>query len=82
MTGFLNPALNPISRLTIASLEDLGYVVNYAAADPYVLPTALKLAVMGVQANSFGRWRCSMCGQQQTGGVGRVLIPEVDVILE
>ena len=82
MTGFLNPAFNPISRLTIASLEDLGYVVNYAAADPYVLPTALELAVMGIQADSFGRWRCSMCGQRQTGGVGRVLIPEVDVIGE
>jgi hypothetical protein len=28
----------PISRLTIGSLQDLGYTVNYAAADPYVLP--------------------------------------------
>ena len=27
----------PISRLTIGSLQDLGYTVNYAAADPYVL---------------------------------------------
>ena len=28
----------PISRLTVASLEDLGYRVNYGAADPYRLP--------------------------------------------
>jgi hypothetical protein len=28
----------PISRLTVGSLEDLGYRVNYAAADPYRLP--------------------------------------------
>lgn len=28
----------PISRLTVASLEDLGYRVNYAAADFYSLP--------------------------------------------
>lgn len=30
----------PISRLTIGSLQDLGYTVNYAAADPYVLSAA------------------------------------------
>lgn len=30
----------PISRMTIGSLEDLGYRVNYAAADPYTLPRA------------------------------------------
>lgn len=27
----------PISRLTVGSLEDLGYTVDYAAADPYLL---------------------------------------------
>lgn len=31
----------PISRLTVGSLEDLGYRVNYAAADPYQLPAPL-----------------------------------------
>jgi hypothetical protein len=36
MTGFLNNGVpNPLSRMTIASMEDLGYTVNYAAADPY-----------------------------------------------
>jgi hypothetical protein len=39
MTGFLNSGANPLSRLTIASLEDLGYSVNYGAADPYTLPS-------------------------------------------
>jgi subtilisin-like proprotein convertase family protein len=82
MTGFLNPAFNPISRLTIASLDDLGYTVNYAAADPYILPTALELSMMGIQADSFGRWRCSMCGQQGPGCVGPVLVPEVEVVEE
>ena len=40
MTGYAEPAgvVMPISRLTIGSLQDLGYTVNYAAADPYVLP--------------------------------------------
>ena len=80
MTGFLNPAMNPISRLTIASLEDLGYDVNYAAADPYVLPTALELAVMGIGSDELGRWRCSMCGQTTPGCVDRVLVPEPKVL--
>ncbi|RIH82294.1 VCBS repeat protein [Calidithermus terrae] len=38
MTGYLDSGANPLSRLTIGSLEDLGYTVNYAAADPYALP--------------------------------------------
>ena len=29
---------NPVSRLTLASLEDLGYSVDYTAADDYTLP--------------------------------------------
>jgi subtilisin-like proprotein convertase family protein len=82
MTGFLNPAFNPISRLTIASLEDLGYTVNYAAADPYVLPTALELALMGIDAGDYGRWRCAMCGQNEPGCIGAVFVPEPEILQE
>jgi Domain of unknown function (DUF4214)/RTX calcium-binding nonapeptide repeat (4 copies) len=32
---------NPLSRLSVAAMEDLGYQVNYGAADPY------RLAVLG-----------------------------------
>jgi hypothetical protein len=35
MTGFLNSGTNPLSAMSIKSLEDLQYVVNTAAADPY-----------------------------------------------
>jgi hypothetical protein len=35
MTGFLDVGSNPLSRLTAASLIDLGYGVNLAAADPF-----------------------------------------------
>ncbi|HXQ29973.1 MAG TPA: Ig-like domain-containing protein [Gemmatimonadales bacterium] len=35
MTGYLNSGSNPLSVLSIAAQEDLGYTVNYAAADPY-----------------------------------------------
>ena len=52
MTGFINQGVNPISRLTIASLSDLGYQVNLEAADEYILPTALMMAMMGVGVES------------------------------
>ena len=38
MTGFVGNAGNPLSALTIASLADMGYTVNLAAAEPYTLP--------------------------------------------
>jgi len=37
MTGFLDAAANPLSVITTASMGDLGYVVNYAASDPYTV---------------------------------------------
>jgi len=40
----------PISRLTVASLEDLGYRVNYGAADPYRLPAPLTAAAVATRA--------------------------------
>ena len=37
MTGYFNPSVpNPLSIVTVASLEDEGYLVNYAGADPYI----------------------------------------------
>lgn len=38
MTGFINSGTNPLSVMTIRSLEDLGYTVDPAAADPYSIP--------------------------------------------
>lgn len=39
MTGYLDPgATNPLSALSVRSLEDLGYAVDPTAADPYALP--------------------------------------------
>ena len=35
MTGFVNSGTNPLSVMSIRSLEDLGYTVNPAVADPY-----------------------------------------------
>jgi hypothetical protein len=38
MSGFVAEAGNPLSRVTVASLGDLGYVVDLDAAEPYRLP--------------------------------------------
>lgn len=35
MTPTSDPGFNQISRVTVGALEDMGYEVNYAAADPY-----------------------------------------------
>ncbi len=37
MTGFLNPGINPLSRVTVGSLADIGYLVTYAGAESYTL---------------------------------------------
>ena len=69
MTGFLNTGVNPISRLSIGSLEDLGYEVDYAAADPYTLPTPQAMAIMGVGAEDGDH-----------GGRGVILFPPQTVL--
>ena len=38
MSGFIDAAGNPISRVTVASLGDLGYQVDLDSAEPYALP--------------------------------------------
>jgi hypothetical protein len=43
MTGYVNPVMQ-LSRLTVGAMADLGYVVNYAAADVFTPPPA------GIQA--------------------------------
>ena len=41
MTGFIDPSPNPLSVMTIGSMADLGYVVNNADSDSYVIPGGL-----------------------------------------
>jgi Leishmanolysin len=50
MTGFVGAAGNPLSRMTVASLKDLGYTVNLDAAEPYSLPSHLEMAEAGMFA--------------------------------
>jgi len=35
MTGYLSGTSQPLSRITIGSLKDLGYSVDYSVADPF-----------------------------------------------
>lgn len=50
MSGFIADPGNPLSRVTVASLQDLGYVVDLAAAEPYALPNLMHLAEAGLMA--------------------------------
>jgi hypothetical protein len=52
MTGFLNNGTNPLSAMTIRSLEDLGYVVDAAAADAYHIPGGSLRASLDIMAPS------------------------------
>jgi len=46
MTGFVSLGTNPLSTVTIASLQDLGYMVDLTQAEPYTIanPNALRVA--------------------------------------
>jgi hypothetical protein len=48
MSGFIAAPNNPLSKLTVASLKDLGYVVNMNAAEPYALPNLQAMAERGL----------------------------------
>ncbi|WP_281825550.1 leishmanolysin-related zinc metalloendopeptidase [Jannaschia rubra] len=48
LTGFLSGTSRPLSRMSVASFEDLGYRVDYSRADPFSLPTFRELALMGI----------------------------------
>ena len=50
MSGFIAAPNNPLSKLTVASLQDLGYVVDMSKAEPYQLPNLLALAEGGLAA--------------------------------
>ena len=47
MSGFIAAPNNPLSKLTVASLKDLGYVVDLTKAEPYSLPNLMALAESG-----------------------------------
>ena len=48
MSGFIAAPNNPLSKMTAASLKDLGYVVNMDAAEAYSLPNLQAIAEAGL----------------------------------
>ncbi|MFT3912609.1 MAG: fibronectin type III domain-containing protein [Anaeromyxobacteraceae bacterium] len=42
MTGWIGGAVNPLSRTTIGSLADMGYLVNLGVADAYDIRTGMR----------------------------------------
>jgi hypothetical protein len=48
MSGFIAGPHNPLSKLTVASLKDMGYRVNLSAAEAYSLPNLQSLAEKGL----------------------------------
>lgn len=48
MSGFISTPNNPLSRMTAASLKDMGYVVDMNAAEPYGLPNLQAIAEAGL----------------------------------
>ena len=48
MSGFISAQGNPLSRMTAASLDDMGYVVDLNAAEAYDLPDLRALAEEGL----------------------------------
>jgi hypothetical protein len=65
MTGLAEaPGIRmPLSKLTIASLEDIGYTVDYSQADEYALPTC--------------KPNCQLTEPQTQGGAWEVLLQPV-----
>jgi len=44
MTGFLNSGVNPLSAISVRSLQDLGYVVSATGADAFTLDPTFRIA--------------------------------------
>lgn len=59
LTGFITPGGNPLSRITVGAFADIGYTVDYAAADPYTPPATPPAAA---------------AGQPGGGGVSQVIV--------
>ncbi|AWX45319.1 hypothetical protein HME9304_02332 [Flagellimonas maritima] len=59
MTGFINDGINPVSKLSVAAFEDMGYIVDYNAANDYSLPDLTQLTLKELNENN----QCKMCSR-------------------
>ena len=65
MSPIINPGVNPLSRLTIASLQDMGYAVDLDAADAFQLPSAPNLVALTEQTGTGAKAVKCSCGSLQ-----------------
>jgi hypothetical protein len=57
MTGFVNQGTNPLSVMTVRSLEDLNYTVDATKADPYKIPGTALMAPGAIEPSpTSGAW--------------------------
>jgi hypothetical protein len=66
MTGYLNSGTNPLSMLTVRSLQDLGYTVNTASADPFFLSLSLQSSLLAPDAGAVRLENDVYAGKQST----------------
>ena len=71
MTGYIDPR-TPLSKLTVASLKDLGYEVNANAADDYELPNSADLAATFLR-RGIDDVQCCMCNTRRRGAAPTIL---------
>ncbi|HJQ65820.1 MAG TPA: Ig-like domain-containing protein [Gemmatimonadales bacterium] len=76
MTGFLDAGVNPLSVVTTASMGDLGYQVNYAGSDPYLLTMSLMAQPARVRELGNDVLRLPVMEIDAAGTVLRVLTPQ------
>jgi len=69
MTGWINDGPNPLSAVTIASFEDMGYVVDYGVADGYSLTG---LSILGFGATRIELREKLLRSASPVGADGRV----------
>jgi hypothetical protein len=66
MTGYLSALSNPLSAITIASLQDMGYAGNVAAASAYdvtgIAGTAASIELHGAETMILPRYRVDAAG--------------------
>jgi hypothetical protein len=77
MTPFLTPVANPLSRVTVASLRDLGYVVDEGGAEAFQLNLLAAPSAVGEEVEMFPLgddiWRGTIYLLDEEGRVRGVL---------
>jgi Domain of unknown function (DUF4214)/Leishmanolysin/RTX calcium-binding nonapeptide repeat (4 copies) len=66
LTGYLSGGLNPLSRMTLASMRDLGYVVDLGCADPFSIAST-PLAYRDDFSGNYNTSTTISIGSTQTG---------------